>query len=298
MSPAAWPFTDRGVKPAPFEYSRPATVDEACAMLAADDGARLIAGGQTLVPLMAMRLARPSRLIDIARIPGLAYIRDEGDAVAIGATTRQAAVETDKIIRQKVPLLARAVQFVGHTATRARGTVGGSIANADSAAEIALVAVTLGATLSYRDGGETTQVLANEFFVGPMTTVLPYTAVLTEIRVPVWKNAKLGIGFQEVNARASDFAFASAAAQIAVDNDGRCTRIALGVGGAYAFPLQLDVAALIGTKAEDKAVRDAVTEALSMHEAIGDAHASADYRRRAAQTMCVRAIAEAYANAR
>jgi len=298
LSPAAWPFTDRGVKPAPFEYSRPATVDEACAMLAADDGARLIAGGQTLVPLMAMRLARPSRLIDIARIPGLAYIRDEGDAVAIGATTRQAAVETDTIIRAKAPLLARAVQFVGHTATRARGTVGGSIANADSAAEIALVAVTLGAMLSYRDGGETTQVLANEFFVGPMTTVLPYTAVLTEVRVPVWKEAKLGIGFQEVNARASDFAFASAAAQIAVDNDGRCTRIALGVGGAYAFPLQLDVAALIGTKAEDKAVREAVTEALSMHEAIGDAHASADYRRRAALTMCVRAIAEAYANAR
>ena len=131
-----------------------------------------------------------------------------------------------------------------------------------------------------------------------MTTVLPYTAVLTEVRVPVWKEAKLGIGFQEVNARASDFAFASAAAQIAVDNDGRCTRIALGVGGAYAFPLQLDVSTLVGTKADDKVVRDAVTEALSMHEAIGDAHASADYRRRAALTMCVRTIAEAYAHAR
>lgn len=267
-------------------------------MLAADDGARLIAGGQTLVPLMAMRLARPTRLVDIARIRELTYIRDEGDAVAIGAATRQASVETDKTVRAKVPLLARGIQFVGHTATRARGTVGGSIANADSAAEIALVAVTLGATLSYRDGGETTEVLANEFFIGPMTTVLPFTAVLTEARIPVWKDAKIGIGFQEVNARASDFAFASAAAQIAVDKDGRCTRIALGVGGAYALPLQLDVSALVGTKVEDKAVRDVVTDALSAHEAIGDAHASADYRRRAALTMCVRAIAEAYANAR
>ena len=131
-----------------------------------------------------------------------------------------------------------------------------------------------------------------------MTTVLPYTAVLTEVRVPVWKDAKLGIGFQEVNARASDFAFASAAAQIAIDNDGRCTQVALGVGGAYAFPLQLDVTALVGTKAEDKAVREAVSEALSAHEPVGDAHASADYRRRTALTMCVRAIAEAYANAR
>jgi CO/xanthine dehydrogenase FAD-binding subunit len=131
-----------------------------------------------------------------------------------------------------------------------------------------------------------------------MTTVLPFTAVLTEVRIPVWKDARIGIGFQEVNARASDFAFASAAAQIAVDKDGRCTRIALGVGGAYAFPLQLDASSLVGTKAEDKTVRDAVNEALSVHEAIGDAHASADYRRRAAMTMCVRAIAEAYANAR
>jgi CO/xanthine dehydrogenase FAD-binding subunit len=267
-------------------------------MLAADDGARLIAGGQTLVPLMAMRLARPSRLVDIARIPELAYIREEGNAVAIGATTRQAAVETDATVRARLPLLARAIQFVGHTATRARGTVGGSIANADSAAEIALVAVTLGATLSYRDGGETTQVPANEFFVGPMTTVLPYTAVLTEVRIPVWTGEKIGIGFQEVNARASDFAFASAAAQIAADKHGRCTRIALGVGGAYAFPLQLDVSALVGTKAEDKTVREVVSTALSAHEAIGDAHASADYRRRAALTMCVRAIAEAYADAR
>jgi CO/xanthine dehydrogenase FAD-binding subunit len=286
------------VKAAPFEYSRPATVDEACAMLAADDGARLIAGGQTLVPLMAMRLARPSRLVDIARIPELAYIRDEGNAVAIGATTRQATVETDTIVGEKVSMLAKAIQFVGHTATRARGTIGGSIANADSAAEIALVAVTLGAALSYRDGGETTQIPANEFFVGPMTTVLPYTAVLTEVRLPVWKDARIGIGFQEVNARASDFAFASAAAQIAVGNDGRCTRIALGVGGAYAFPIQIDVSALVGTKADDKAVREVVTAALSAHEAIGDAHASADYRRRAAHTMCIRAIAEAYANAR
>ena len=102
------------MKPAPFEYSRPADIDEACALLAADDGARLIAGGQTLVPLMAMRLARPTRLIDIARIPGLAYVRDEGDAIAIGATTRQHVVESDPLVRAKLPLLAKVMPFVGH----------------------------------------------------------------------------------------------------------------------------------------------------------------------------------------
>src|SRR5262245_1027504 len=135
------------MKPAPFEYSRPTSIDEACALLAAEDGARLIAGGQTLVPLMAMRLARPTRLVDIARIPALAYVRDGGDFVEIGATTRQCDVERDPLVAAKVPMLAAVMPWVGHAATRARGTVGGSLANADPAAEIGLVAVTLGATL-------------------------------------------------------------------------------------------------------------------------------------------------------
>ena len=143
-------------------------------MLAAGDDARIIAGGQTLVPLMAMRLARPKRLIDIARIPDLAFIREDGDAVAIGATTRQCVVEHDPIVRAKVPLLAKAMPFVGHAPIRARGTVGGSLANADPAAEIALVAVTLGATLVYREGGETAEIAASDFFIGPMMTALPH----------------------------------------------------------------------------------------------------------------------------
>src|ERR1700749_4108401 len=119
------------MKPAAVEYSRPADMDEACALLAADDGARVIAGGQTLVPLMAMRLARPSRLIDIARIPALAYVRDKGGDIAIGATPRQHVVENDALTRARLPLLAKVMPFVGHTATRARGTVGGSLANGD-----------------------------------------------------------------------------------------------------------------------------------------------------------------------
>src|ERR1700733_3624873 len=138
------------MKAAAFAYSRPTGLDEACALLAADDGARLIAGGQTLVPLMAMRLARPTRLVDIARVPGLAFIRQDGGAIAVGAPTTRRAAERDPLVRDKLPLLARALPWVGHAATRARGTIGGSLANGDSAAEIALVAVTLGATLSYR----------------------------------------------------------------------------------------------------------------------------------------------------
>ena len=135
------------MKPAAFDYSRPADLDEACALLAADDGARVIAGGQTLVPLMAMRLARPTRLIDIARIPELAIIRDDGDAIAIGAATRQ-CVRRARSDRPRQGAAARQGAALRRaSATRNRGTIGGSIANGDPAAEIALVAVTLGATL-------------------------------------------------------------------------------------------------------------------------------------------------------
>ena len=133
------------MKPAPFEYSRPAGLDEACAMLAAGDDVRVIAGGQTLVPLMAMRLARPKRLIDIARIGELAFVRREADAVAIGATTKQCVLERDPIIGTDIPLLAKIMPFVGHAPIRARGTVGGSLANADPAAEIVLAAASLAA---------------------------------------------------------------------------------------------------------------------------------------------------------
>src|SRR5690348_5306770 len=172
------------MKPAPFEYSRPASLDEACALLAADDGARVIAGGQTLVPLMAMRLARPTRLIDIARIPGLSFIRDDGDAVTIGATTKQCFVESDPLVRAKLPLLHRALPYVGHAATRARGTVGGSIANGDPAAEIVLVAVTLGATIHWREQRSAASAPVGDFLLGPMVTTLPPAACLESVSFP------------------------------------------------------------------------------------------------------------------
>ncbi len=193
------------MKAAPFEYFRPADIDEACAMLAGDDSARVIAGGQTLVPMMAMRLARPTKLIDINRIAGLSYIRADGDAIAIGATTRQCVIERDPLIAAKVPLLAGAIPHIGHAATRARGTIGGSLANADPAAECALIAVTLDAVLSYRADGKTSDIAARDFFVAAMVTNLPAGAVLTGVRFPVWQGEKIGIGFHEVSARRQRF---------------------------------------------------------------------------------------------
>ena len=282
------------MKSAPFEYSRASDIEEACALLAGDENARLIAGGQTLVPMMAMRLARPSRLIDINRIAALAYIRKDGDAVAIGATTRQCVIERDALVAKHVPLLARAVPWIGHTATRARGTIGGSLANADPAAEISLTAVTLDAVLTYFADGKSSNIPARDFFVGAMVTALPAGAVLTGVRFPVW-SGKVGTGFHEVNARRSDFAFVSAAAQVELDGGGTCKRIALAVGAVTDFPIRLDSAelALKGSKLDDAKARDAVTQAMSGVEAMADLHASAEYRKRVAVDLATRALADA-----
>jgi len=287
------------MKAAPFSYSRPADVDEACALLAADDGARLIAGGQSLVPMMAMRLARPTHLIDINRIASLSYVREDKAAVAIGACTRQCVLERDSVVTKRLPLLARAIPFIGHAATRARGTIGGSLVHADPAAELALVAVTLDAAMSYRAGGADGELAARDFFAGLMVTNLPAGACLTTVTFPLWHDEKIGVGFHEVNARRSDFAFVAAAAQIALDGDGNCGRIVVGVGAATDSPLRLEAAEkeLTGSQLDQKKVTEAVHAALTDIEPLADLHASANYRRRAAATLAARAIADAKAYA-
>lgn len=286
------------MKAAPFEYSRPANVAEACDLLAADDSARVIAGGQSLVPMMAMRLARPTRLVDIARIDELSYIREDDDGIMIGATTRQWVAERDALIATKVPLLARAIPCIGHIATRARGTIGGSLVHADPAAELPLIAVTLDAVLSYCSVGETGELPAGEFFIGPTITALPAGACLSAVCFPVW-SGRVGSAFQEVNARRGDFAFVSVAAQVEIDDAGICKRIAIGIGAATDIPLKLADAErqLIGTTLDDAAVNEAVRAALAEIEPMTDLHASADYRRRVALSFALRVIGEAKKNA-
>jgi CO/xanthine dehydrogenase FAD-binding subunit len=281
------------VKPVPFDYVRPSSVAEACALLAQDDDTRVIAGGQSLVPLLAMRLARPTRLVDILRLPELSNVRENGNAIVIGATTRQAAAEHDPLIATKLPLLAKIFPWVGHPATRRRGTIGGSIAHADPSAEIPLVALTLGAEIVMRDIRGETVIDAGEFFLGPMVTAIPQGALLTAIRFPVWPQQRVGTGFHEVNARHSDFAFVCAAAQVAVDAAGRCTACAVGIGGLGEFPVRLDHAAeaLIGTDLGDTA--EAVDAAMADLDIWGDLHASADYRRRTGGVLARRALSDA-----
>jgi CO/xanthine dehydrogenase FAD-binding subunit len=285
------------MKPAPFDYVRPASLAEACALLAADEDARLIAGGQTLVPMLAMRLARPARLIDILRLPELAGIRAEAGSIVVGATTRQARAERDPMIRASVPMLARVLPWVGHPPTRNRGTVGGSIANADPSAEIPLVAVTLGAEIMLATMQGPMSVAAHDFFIGPMLTAIGQGDCISAIRFPVWPHKRAGVGFLEISARRSDFAFVAAAAQVALDEEGRCLEVALGIGGVGDRPLRLDVSSLVGTMLDAASVSDAINAASDAIDAMSDLHASAAYRRRVAAVLCIRALEEARVNA-
>ena len=285
------------MKPAPFDYVRPTSLVEACELLAADEDARLIAGGQTLVPMLAMRLARPARLIDILRLPELAGIRKENNAVVVGATTRQAHAERNPIIKASLPMLARVLPWVGHPPTRNRGTVGGSIANADPSAEIPLVAVTLGAEIMLATTKGPASVPANDFFLGPMLTSIGHGDCVSAIRFPVWPYSRVGVGFFEISARKSDFAFVAAAAQVALDDEGRCLDVALGLGGVADRPTRLDVSSLIGTKLDTTSVSAAVNDASANLEAMSDLHASAAYRRRVAVTLGIRALEQARGDA-
>jgi CO/xanthine dehydrogenase FAD-binding subunit len=281
------------MKPAPFDYVRPDSLGEACRLLAGDEDARLIAGGQTLVPMLAMRLARPAKLIDILRLPELAGIREEAGAVIVGATTRQAQAERDPVIRASVPMLARVLPWVGHPPTRNRGTVGGSIANADPSAEIPLVAVTLGADIMLATTDGPTSMPADDFFIGPMLTTIGQGECVSAIRFPVWPHRRIGVGFFEISARRSDFAFVAAAAQVALDDEGRCIEVALGVGGVGDRPLRLEVSSLVGTELDATSVAAAVNAASGELDATSDLHASAAYRRRVASVLCIRALEQA-----
>jgi CO/xanthine dehydrogenase FAD-binding subunit len=281
------------MKPAPFDYVRPDSLAQACELLAGDEDARLIAGGQTLVPMLAMRLARPAKLIDIMRLPELAGIHEEAGAVVVGATTRQAQAERDPVIRASVPMLARVLPWVGHPPTRNRGTIGGSIANGDPSAEIPLVAVTLGADILLASSAGPTSMPANDFFVGPMVTSIAQGECVRAVRFPVWPHQRIGTGFFEISARRSDFAFVAAAAQVALDEEGRCLEVALGLGGVADRPTRLDVSSLTGMKLGAASMSDAVNAACAELEAMSDLHASAAYRRRVAGVLCIRALEQA-----
>lgn len=288
------------MKSAAFEYARPQSVDEVCRLLAEAGGeAQILAGGQSLVPLLATRLARPALLIDINRIAALQGIVIEGDALVIGGCTRQRTVERSVVAAAACPLLAKALVHIGHVQTRNRGTVGGSLCQADPAGEIPLVAVTLGAELTLRGASASRTVSAGDFILGAMETSAENDECLVSAAFPVWREARLGAAFHEVAMRHGDFAMLSAAAQIALDSDGRCTRAALGLGNAGPAPIRLErvAAVLEGTTLTENDIAAALAPLQDEIEPLDDTQTTAAYRRRVAPRMLRRAIQDAVAEA-
>src|SRR5262245_59030165 len=231
--------------------------------------------------MMAFRLLRAGWLIDINEIAELKFVGFESDAVRMGACMRQCVIERDEALAARVPLLRQALAFVGHAQTRNRGTAGGSLAHADPSAELSLVAQILEARLVLRATSGTRILPAAAFFVGPMMTSLRADECLEEIHWPVWRYRKTGSAFTEISRRHGDFAMVAAAAQVAVDDEGHCTRVAFGVGGAAPTPVAFPELArrLVGHRLDKTKARAVAQEAAATLEAESDTHASAAYRR-------------------
>ena len=287
------------MKAAAFDYLRPGTLAEALALLTqhASD-CKLLAGGQSLVPMMAMRLLRPALLIDINRLTELQSIAQQDGSLRMGAAVRQRDVEDATQLHAALPLVRCALRWVGHAQTRNRGTVGGSMVHADPSAELPLAAMVLGATLCLQSelGGEQ-RVRAEDFFLAPMFTATAEAQCLTAIEWPVWSGARIAAAFEETAIRHGDFAMAAAACQVQLNEDGLVIKASLGLGGVDGVPRVFhDIAAkLCGQRITAALAQEAAQAAAKATDPGSDIHASAQYRRHLAGVLLARALQQAAA---
>jgi carbon-monoxide dehydrogenase medium subunit len=280
------------MKPARFVYERPADLAEAIALLAAHgDDARPIAGGQSLMPMLAFRLSAPRVLVDIGRLPGLGAITIGEDATRIGALVRWCDIERDVRLRTAQPLLAAAIRHVAHYQIRNRGTAGGSLAHADPAAELPGIAVTCDAVIHVAGVGGERRIPAGEFFLGPLITALRPGELITGLELPAWPGARRW-GFEEFARRQGDFAMAGAAVCYDHDEARRVRRARVGVIGAGNRPLRLAAAeaGLEGRVLEAATIRAAGVAAAAEVDPEDDIHGSGAYRRALVGTLVERAL--------
>lgn len=286
------------MKPSSFEYLAPETLPEALQLRAAHTyDSAVLAGGQSLTPLLAMRLAAPPVLLDLARIPALAGVRREGGQVRVGAMTRHRDVERADAVLEGCDLLAKGTRLVGHTAIRNRGTLGGSIAHADGAAELPAIAVALDADMVVASTRGERTVSASEFFQGFLTTALEPDELLVEVRFPAG-GPDVRTAIAEVSRRHGDFALVGVVASVALDADGAIAdaRIAfLGVGGSPVRAARAAEAGLHGQRPGAEVFAQAARQAVEGLEPPDDIHASGRYRRRVAETLTRRVLTEATA---
>jgi carbon-monoxide dehydrogenase medium subunit len=283
------------VKAASFGYLAPSSREEALdALRHYGPDAKVLAGGQSLVPLLAMRLARPAVVVDLNRIPDLAYVRPARGGLAIGAMTRQRAVEHDPRVAARAPLLREAVRWVGHPQIRNRGTIGGSLAHADPAAELPAAAVVLDARLVLASARGTRTVAARDFFTGYLTTALEPDEVLVEVRVPALPD-RTGWAFLEVARRHGDFALVGVAALLRGDADGRVSDARLAFVGVSHGPVRVVEAeqSLMGRTVSAAAAAEVGRLVEAALDPQGDIHATARYRRHVAGVLAARAVVAA-----
>jgi CO/xanthine dehydrogenase FAD-binding subunit len=285
----------RFMKPAPFSLLRPKSVDEALSLLRSHgDEAKVLAGGQSLVPLMNFRLARPSYLVDLNQVEALSGIKFEGRTLTIGAMVRQREVERSPAIAERLPILHEALGKVGHPAIRNRGTVGGSLVHADPAAELPLLAVVLDAIFQLQSLRGKRSVAARDFYQGYLVTDIAADELLIEISVPL-PPPGAGWCFTEVARRHGDFAIVATAILLGLDRDRRVNFARVALGGVGPAPTRVTAAedVLVGQKPGDELYRRAGDAAAQAIDPPNDVHASASYRRHISSVLVRRALATA-----
>ena len=281
------------MKPSPFEYLAARDLDEALDALAAHDGeAKVLAGGQSLVPAMNFRLATPSLLVDINRIEGLATLHADGEALVIQSLVRHADLEVPVVDDATPLLLARVARLVGHLPIRVRGTFAGSLAHADPAAEWCMLAAALDATIVARSARGERRIAAGEFFEGLFTTALAGDEVITEVHLPLLGDA--GTGFREKSQTAGDFATVATLATCRIE-DGLVSEVRLAIAGAGATPVRASRAEslLLGQEATPEAIALVARIAAEDVDPHSDSHCSADYRRHLVEVLSRRALEDA-----
>jgi carbon-monoxide dehydrogenase medium subunit len=281
----------------PFEYTSPSTLQEATALLAKHNGAaRPIAGGQSLLPLMAYRLAAPSLLVDLAKIPNLDRIEIRDDGVYVGALTRWCQIEADESLVNGHPLLREAVKHIAHYQIRNRGTIGGSLAHADPAAEMPALVITCGAEINVASSNRNRTVTAKDFIVGPLETALRHDELITSVKFPRWQPQRRW-AFKEFAKRRGDFALGGVAMHFHEDARGNATRVHIGVFGTGETPERLTAAEefVTGRKVDAHLAHSAGGLARSAVRTAGDMHASAEYRQALIGTLIERGLIEAAA---
>jgi carbon-monoxide dehydrogenase medium subunit len=280
------------MKPPPFQYHDPTTLADAVSLLGKLENAKLLAGGQSLMPMLNMRFVLPDHIIDLNRVDGLATIKETGGALEIGAMTRQRDIEFSDLVKAKCPLLHQAVMHIGHRQTRNRGTIGGSLCHLDPAAELVSVAAAHDATVMVAGPNGTREIAFADFPAGYLTPAIELNEIVTAVRIPLWP-AGHKAAFVEFSRRHGDFAIVSAAALLQIDG-GKIARASLTIGGVAVGPVRASEVemAIVGQAPSSELFRKSC-ESCRAIEALTDIHASSDYRAHLAAVLSRRALEKA-----